>query len=180
MGTSNFHYENTSKAFAFTDETIQEFGNDYDYFIDWIQECFRDSNPYRLDLEAVRDPYELRNYSSRAVGEISKDVVCGMVCLTVSANIRVRSGYYSGACLDYDFNIDLGDYENIDPKEDDICNYFKEYVGVNKHWSRHHTNKVLKVMDEMKSWMEEKFSQLSTPLEVFAAFQNGETMYIQA
>lgn len=121
MATANFSVKNASKYFIFGDYTENEEGEevlrDYD---DW---CFLDDDiqyqgtlsgftPIRRDNKAWCNMY--------ALGTSLLDKEFKNKYYTFSAGIGLNSGYYSGACFDFDISVSvsygdetLSDYRDI-------------------------------------------------------------------
>lgn len=143
MATSNFQNENASRIYAVDLE------NDWDYddLISNLEFELSNMPEYR---DKGRDRHELRSYPSKVLGSlIDGDVQVVAI---------VRSGYYSGCNLDWDFYFNDEDFDSR--AEDSAENKAK--------------------LDKLVKKLEDLYNGYSQTLKVKAIFSNGETWYEKA
>ena len=173
MSTSNFHNVNASKIFAV----------DIEDHIDY-DDLEMNVAPHLDNLNATMDdPHELRSYPSKVIGAIESyrrinETDTEADDLTVTLYAVIRSGYYSGVCLDWLFNIDRNgeDYDNYEDFANDVRN--DEELNVNEK-----TNILTWVQLEggkLQAKLEKIFEQHSTPLHCIGVASNGEAFYRKA
>lgn len=115
----------------------------------------------------------------------------------VSSVIVIRSGYYSGAVLDYDICVEtskgdsfyLSEYDSVDEMIEDYLDTLEDIIDWNgsEHKWNVGTFKIQK--KNIRKWIENRVEneiqkcedfckeQCETELAVYARFSNGETMY---
>lgn len=156
MGTSNFYNKNASNVFAC------EIENDFDYNdLKENLDSILEENDYFSD-ESYNDN---RNFRGLFIGK--KTFTFSNKTKEVSAIIKpiIRSGYYQGVNLDYEFEIiDEYGYELNDYEKGTKTIFQKAQKALHK---------------EIKN-LEKIFSEIGTPLNVVARFSNGETIYQKA
>ena len=168
MGTSNFHYKNTSKCYAvlMNDEDgypAQEYEIDdlkHNVFED-VKEAFGtvDSKPPRVDdsrsypaisIVGVRKWLQLdspQKYEDEAYADLY------FTCF-------IRSGYYEGGCLDYDVKVEVDGYET-------------EVGMIKSEWR----TMIEAEIETIGNQLEKIFERYSIPLTRVGTFSNGETIY---
>jgi hypothetical protein len=199
MGTSNFYYRNTSKIYAvcmsYEDDVLDDEGNptgeketrnceefEVDDEICYIKEILSE-NPY-FQKDYGHDNHNNRNFPSWVLGTFSAQKQYGRNDIEVKITCVMRSGYYEGACLDY--NIEYisgtsGGDEEIDPES--VKSDFMWY-GTNPGIGAMHASKAVRwaenKKDEICTFIEQKYEEISMPLRVIARASNGETWYEKA
>lgn len=135
MGTSNFWVKNASKYFVVEFEENEETGEVYEFAYDDAVEDLRSlfSEKFSGDFSTSR----VKSYQGEGtlIGDltISKDYQGFEVYVRV--NIIIRSGYYSGANLDYEFEFvvyDSNDEIDVDYIYRDLTYmyHFSEKMGL--------------------------------------------------
>lgn len=201
MGTSNFHYKNSSRVYAVlmnyedeildennepTGETETRYPEDFevDDLKDFIKNEIEDvENGFYYNW--VKDSNELRSFPSSYLGSLRTCKSYGDIDVEVYIHAFLRSGYYEGACLDWTLQVDVNGNEHID--DEDIqyaANDIREYTSTNmsKGLRAIMANKAEKWMrseaDRLSGIMENIFSRNSdVELTKVATFSNGETIY---
>jgi hypothetical protein len=176
MATSNFYNENASRIFAA--ELEEEF--DYDDLISNLEYAIRDNSN---SFSSGRSGEYLNNNSKILDFSLSNDFnYVDNISVEVVVHPVIRSGYYSGANLDwvFDFFIDGCDIED----ETDIANYLMKYEDYSESKatalgeSRFKRLEILK--NSLTNQLEKIYADYTTPLVVTARFSNGETLYEKA
>jgi hypothetical protein len=179
MATSNFANENASKVFAV--ELEDEFAYDD------LKDCLE----YELDeagFEVYKKPeYDHnRNYSGQILAEKRLSHSYKDFTVTATIFVVVRSGYYSGANLDWQITFcdDFEHYEHddYDPKytAEDLVYRLDFPPSKAKTYSLLAEKKYEKLKDQLVTELEAIYAKISTPLVVAARFSNGETIYEKA
>lgn len=200
MGTSNFHYKNASKVFAicmpFEDDETGEYVHpeswEYEEAISSIRESMARSEGNFQSSETGYDNQELRSYPSTVIGEFSNGIQCNGkeidICLTAVAH----SGYYEGACLDWNIQVtvdgcefDMEDDSESDwldiiasmESSDDDSNEDTMELSIFKNYA---PKWIQETRDAMVTEIERIYAECSgVQLEVVGRFSNGETIYKQ-
>ncbi len=175
MGTSNFHYRSTTKCYAvlmnaedfqyeyecLRDNLKDEFKNKFGQSVSWHWRSPRTyMNPPDVDY--------LRSYPAQSIVSVRTSLQLDdenkyedetyadfeFVCI-------VRSGYYEGACLDYDVKL------TVDGFETDVD------LIKNEQWRK----EIECEIETVGMKIESIFERFSTPLRRVATFSNGETIY---
>ena len=193
MGTSNFYRKNTSKVWSietsYFDEELKEQTQD-----EFIWEDTRSNVSSSLEVIAKqkrRSYYEddslkvndLRSFPATSIGEYSDYIKFCSTEFKVELIPHTTSGYYEGFNLDFDINFSAvgiyGDYDNLQDFMADV----KEFLLEDNKALRMNMNNLQKrletLLSEMIDEVESVFEMSSTPLEEFAKFDNGETIYIK-
>jgi hypothetical protein len=152
MATSNFHNVNASSIFAVQLEDTYE----YDDLISNLTSEFNSHRDYSNHSKS--DPNDLRSYPSTSIGGFSNSVIIGDDEVSVFVTPVIRSGYYDGCNLDYHILYYVNGYE------DDFYEHYDDTF-------------IQSLVYEYVDFIENVFSQYSTPLGVTAQFSNGETIY---
>ncbi len=182
MGTANFYNKNASKYFIIENNSGDEEENDFDdtldLTIDGLKESFQE-----LANESKRDVYfgkidfdDNRNFSGQALCKYSDSFTFCNSNLEVSIIPIIRSGYYTGANLDYDieFKIDYDEYTEIS----EVINHIREY-GSNVF--KLNIGNCEKRLNELESNMinevEKVFADFTEQYQCIGRFSNGEALY---
>jgi hypothetical protein len=210
MATANFYIKNAQSYYVIADtyeieneegviEEVTRDQWDWDDLLDYI--CHRGKEGKFFDCK----PSETYNRRMEAENICETDTNWltfgnGNAWTTetnVESVIVIRSGYYSGAVLDYDIRITncegdtfyLSDYDSVDDMIDDYLDTLKDIIswkGYNHKWNKG-TFEIQK--KNIRKWIErridneiekcEKFCKESSEMElcVSARFSNGETWY---
>ena len=174
MSTNNFHNVNASSIYAF--ECEEEF--DYQDMIDNIK-CELENKFPDFYPDCGSDPEELRSYPSNVLGDITVLKAYRDFDVEIKITAICRSGYYSGANLDWSPIIMIGGYEIDnwcylrDAIEDIVCYSDKkldQYEGWIKKWAEI-------ALKDLSEGIEEIYEQYTIPLVKVAQFSNGEAIY---
>ena len=191
MGTSNFYMKNTSKVWSvqtsYFDEELNEQTQD-----EFIWEDTRDNVSSSLEVIAKqkkRSYYEdnslkvndLRSFPSTSIGKYCDYFQFCNTEFKVELIPHTTSGYYEGFNLDFDIQFSTvgiyGDYDNLD----DFIGDVKEFLLEDNKALRMNLGNLQKrleaLLSEMIDEVESVFEMYSAPLEEFARFSNGETIY---
>tara|TARA_R110000796_G_scaffold159388_3_gene276186 strand:- start:11437 stop:11967 length:531 start_codon:yes stop_codon:yes gene_type:complete len=176
MATSNFYNKNASRIFA--TETEGEF--DYEDLVSNINYELRD---LENSFSSGKAGDWIDNNSKVLDFSLNKsfDYKDGTSLECVIHPI-IRSGYYSGVNLDWDFEF----YIDGSEVEDDDC--IKDYLIHFEGYAPSHASTVSgsrfrrleKLRDILTEQLEKIFTDFTTPLVVTARFSNGETLYATA
>lgn len=179
-GTSNFYTVNASKIFAIG---VEDEG-DYDSTEDEISNIEHDlkSKGWTLpDSKKHISPYDdNRNFPGKVIAtkEESKDFGDNNVSIVINA--VARSGYYQGACLDWETNVTLNTEKYWDDEPIEV-HMIKDAFEDNNDKDNSNVAKaekwIKKTRTELIEEVEKVYSEFSTALKVTARFSSGETHY---
>lgn len=191
MGTSNFYKKNTSKVWSvetsYFDEELKEQTQD-----EFIWEDTRSNVSSSLEVIAKqkrRSYYEddslkvndLRSFPSTSIGAYWDYFTFCNTEFKVELIPHTTSGYYEGFNLDFEiqFNVDgiYGDYDNLQDFIADVKEFLLEDNKALRMNLRNLEKRLEALLSEMIDEVESVFEMYSTPLEEFAKFSNGETIY---
>ncbi len=133
---------------------------------------------YEDDSLKVND---LRSFPATSIGNILTIFEFCNTEFKVELIPHTTSGYYEGFNLDFDINFSAvgiyGDYDNLQDFMADV----KEFLLEDNKALRMNMNNLQKrletLLSEMIDEVESVFEMSSSPLEEFAKFDNGETIY---
>ena len=154
MSAPNFYKKNASNYFAFQDREMEE---GYEFLINDIRDALEE-----LGYESIDEKSDMsRNYSGMIIAQkvFSKNI------WTISIDVIIRNGYYTGTNLDYDVHLikETTDYYNFEEGNWEEI-HFPEYIK--------------KILDREINKLEKKYAKLSdSVLERTALFSNGEALY---
>ncbi len=187
MGASNFHYVNASRVFSicesFTfenedgeEETYYPDSDDFDCEIDNVRSILKSAGELFCGNE-TRSREELRSYPTTFIGTIYRRKTFGDVEVEVEAHCYARSGYYAGACLDYEMeiSIDGNEVDEIDGNFQDAYSDMNE--GMLKIQARNAEKWANNTISELADVAEGVFAQCSTQYTKVATASNGEAFY---
>jgi hypothetical protein len=174
MATSNFYNKNASKIFA--SEIENEF--DYDDLIDNVSYDIQDKhNSYYVTNKKYIDNGRYLKYSLVESVSYKDDTL-----IEVFINPIIRSGYYSGANLDYEYEYYFEGEEVYDPA--DIQDYLEYRLGYSEKKATKISDSRFKRLERIKNKLSKQLENIyeshTTPLVVTARFSNGETIYSKA
>jgi hypothetical protein len=180
MGTSNFHYRNTSKCYAVL--MNDEDGNPaQDYEIDDLKyNVYEDVKETSLkfiglpnnigvyfDVNNKTRVDALRGYPAFPIVGVRKWLQLDSpqkyedeAYATLTFICVIRSGYYEGGCLDYDVKVEVDGYET-------------ELGMIKSEWRTIIEAEIKRVGNQL----EQIFERYSIPLTRVGTFSNGETIY---
>jgi len=203
VSTNNFYYRNASKVFAIgldyeqpmldddgneTDENEIVTPDEYEYKdqLNYIAELLTESNKGKFSFvvdDDIRSQHDNRNFNAISIGSLRIDKYFGDVNIDVRVNIFSRSGYYEGACLDYEYQFDVDGVECDDINENiqDLftCNVTSYSLngGMLKIQGRNAQKWFDKTIKEMTNIIEDCFEKGSTSFNYLGSFSNGEAIY---
>ena len=191
MGTSNFYMKNTSKIWSvetsYFDEELNEQTQD-----EFIWEDTRSNVSSSLEVIAKqkkRSYYEdnslkvndLRSFPSTSIGSYSDYFNFCNTEFKVELIPHTTSGYYEGFNLDFDIQFSTvgiyGDYDNLQDFIADVKEFLFEENKALRMNLGNLQRRLEALLSEMIDEVESAFEMYSTPLEEFARFSNGETIY---
>ena len=191
MGTSNFYRKNTSKVWSietsYFDEELKEQTQD-----EFIWEDTRSNVSSSLEVIAKqkrRSYYEddslkvndLRSFPSTSIGESCDYFQFCNTEFKVELIPHTTSGYYEGFNLDFDINLSVseicGKYDNMKDLLSDVKEFLFEENKALRMNLGNLQRRLETLLSEMIDEVESVFEMYSTPLEEFAKFSNGETIY---
>jgi hypothetical protein len=177
MGASNFHYVNARRVYAVCMEEHCDYDEELEFTKDYLVE--QGFDPESGDMNG-----ELRSYPSRALASIRSSYPSADVSVTII--VGARSGYYEGACLDYDIQVDVG-YTRLfteEIEEQDVfesIEYHYDNAGMRRIQARNITKWVNRTIESERAKVEEILAKAcGIELVEVATFSNGETIYKQA
>ena len=200
MGTNNFYYRNTSKAFVICENyeqpVLDDDGNETDETTtvcpeSW--ECEDELENITSSLKEqkgkfeyhkytdLRSEHENRNFPSTYIGTLYTTKNYGDIQCEVEINCFARSGYYEAACLDYETKITV-DNESFYDETPDMLDIFlscspKFNNGMLKIQGGNCEKWCDKTQSEMKEQIEKVFESVSNTYRKVGSFSNGETIY---
>jgi hypothetical protein len=180
------HYEEQKRCDNGCEDSVLEIQNesraveqfDVEDFVDFVREVAKESAP--KDIQYSQEDGRDRNASNLFSYKMSKWYGDLEVELQIVA--KMRSGYYEGASLDFEFTIfdgyEFSDSDNsVEYLFGNNCSCMNQ--GLLKIQQRHAERWVDRVKDQLIALTEQVFEQVSMPLKVVATFSNGETIYSQ-
>ncbi len=199
MSTNNFYYRNASKVFAigldYEQPMLDDDGNETDENENvscesWEYEEQIENVQYHMEQNKGKFTYsdyeqksqlDNRNFCASFVGSLSIAKNFGDVNVDVQLNCFSRAGYYEGACLDWELNINV---DGNDSDDIDDVTYFVENTssynmneGMLKIQAKNAQKWANKIKDELIAAVEKSFENSSTCFVRVATFSNGETIY---
>jgi len=121
MATGNFYKVNTDYIYAISD-------NDYIDIEDIAYTLQEEYRKYDVDFDVdfdIESDYDNRSYPTSSLGSITSYVSTKDCQIGISINSFLRSGYYSGACLDYEVTIST---DNDVISDSELRNYSYEEI----------------------------------------------------
>lgn len=176
MGTSNFARGNTSRVFA----VLMDEQDDVEDFVEFVREVAQESAPKDIQYSQEDGRDRDRNYCGHDLFSYKMSKWYGDLEVELQIVAKMRSGYYEGASLDFEFTIFDG-YEFSDSDDaveylfDNNCSCMNQ--GLLKIQQRHAERWVDRAKSKLTVLIEQVFEQVSMPLKVVATFSNGETIY---
>lgn len=184
MSTPNFNCSNTKKIYAI--------GNNSDFAQYDCQCVLEDSNWEPVD---EYDRTSNRSYPASIIAEKTACVVVAGVSLDITAKAKIVSGYYEGACFDFDCELTVYDMEGYEVSSydtlDDIYHYTDKDAVITDNWtgnkglSKIHAQLIIDKMNEAINKLQEEAEKAfesccDDKLVCVAVFSNGEAMYKRA
>lgn len=184
MSTPNFDCKNTSKIYAI--ENNEEFAQ---YDCQESLEClgWKPCDEY--------DRTSNRSYPASIIAEKTKCIIVAGASIDITAKAKIVSGYWSGACFDFDCELsvydrdgyEVSDYDDIDSinKYLDADEIIKDNWTGNKGLSKIHAGRIYEAMqktiNELQEEAEKAFAECcSDSLVCVGVFSNGEALYTRS
>lgn len=187
MATANFYNKNASNIYAILQENEYD-GSIYDDVKDNISndlEAYaKNSEAYTKNSEAY-SVHSNNYYEDASLIEVVSitDDIAG-IPLFIDIEILMRSGYYTGANLDYEIKYSVGNVEI-----DDLSEAFETFYdvatwdyGMNKGLAKIQAKNAAKRLEAMSNELVENVEKILKEncthiLQVSERFSNGETWY---
>lgn len=193
MGTSNFHNKNSSKVWSIeTSYYDEELNEQIEDEVIWKDTRDNVSSSLEKISKEKRRTYceddslkinDLRSFPSTSIGVYCDYFQFCNIEFKAELVPHTTSGYYRGFNLDFDINFCAdgihGDYDNIQDFIADIKEFLWEDNKALKMNMNNLQKRLKALLSEMTVEVETVFEMFSTPLEEFARFNNGETLYKQ-
>jgi hypothetical protein len=183
MGTGNFYFRNASRVFAVgmdnTDEHdfLEMKGNITSNLEEKCKPSPFDFHKYN----SKRSQFENRNFCETYLGTIYTEKMFGDISINI--NCFTRAGYYEGACLDWELEINVDGSGDIDNTNDVVeqfvyCDSNKMNIGMLRIQARNAEKWAEKTVKGITELVELVFSECSDiQLNVMGHFSNGEAVY---
>ena len=153
---SEMEIQNESRA-------VEQF--DVEDFVEFVREVAKESAPKDIQYSKEDGSDRDRNYCASNLFSYRASKWFGDLEVEVQIVAKMRSGYYEGASLDFEFTI----FDAFD--QSDMNN------GMKVIQQRHAERWVDRAKEQLIALTEQVFEQVSMPLRVVATFSNGETIY---
>lgn len=169
-------------------ETVSPESYEYDDEISYIQERFAEyaKNTPFVEFNESDQYLNDRNFGGRIFGTLSMSKQYAGIWIEVHYQLIMRSGYYEGANLDYEYSF-YTDSVEIEDITDVAFEYMQQLDYSNGHYnkptgfatiqSKHAMAWLTKAFAQLDEAINKIYSECSTPLVVTARFSNGETWY---
>ncbi|WP_418181240.1 hypothetical protein ACNSOL_12085 (plasmid) [Aliarcobacter lanthieri] len=191
MATSNFYNKNSSKIWSvetsYFDEELNEQTEDEFIWKDTrdnvsssLEKTSKEKNRNYCEDDSLEID-QLRSFPSTSIGAYWDYFTFCNTEFKVELIPHTTSGYYEGFNLDFQISLNAdgiyGDYNNLQDFIADV----KEFLLEDNKALRMNLGNLQKrleiLLSEMIDEVESIFGMYSTPLEEFAKFSNGETIY---
>lgn len=129
MATANFNVNNASKYYVFDEYTKDE--DDQEVLRDWDDWCFLNQDIQYMGTLSGFTPIPQNNMEWRnmyGVNDPLLDKVYQNKYYTFAAGIGLNSGYYAGACFDFDISVCFAGGERFNLSEYRDIQEFAEYL----------------------------------------------------
>lgn len=196
MGTSNFYYKNASKVFAInmsrevpvlddegneTDETETQHPEQWECqdTLDYIAEQMEGAE-HNFNRVTGWNNDAPRSFPSTFIGKWWMEKSYAGVPIEVQIIATANSGYYEGACLDYDIKtfVSGNEYDEVDPC--DLSYHGNINNGLAKIIAPKANKWIEETKEQLSNDLEKLFAEVcGIVLEKVATFSNGETVYKQ-
>jgi hypothetical protein len=176
MSTGNFYNKNASRIFAF------EVEDDFDYedtvgniLASLLDRDFSEETGYENGLRSFTGRYIASKCISKSFCGLSVDVTIKAIC---------RSGYYSGANIDWELGYQFEETSEEKPEASDIAEILERYYGVGAGMATIQGRNALRFIERAETQLVEELeavlAEFTEPLVVVGRFSNGETLYERA
>lgn len=181
MSTPNFSHVNTNNIYTINN------------CLDFAQyDCQTCLESFDWELCDEYDKLSNRNYPATIIGEKTKCIYVGGASIDIKAQAKIVSGYYNGACFDFDCCVSVYDYDGYNVNNYECIADIDEYIDIdtikNDNWtgfkglSTIHASHIYKAMqqavDALKNEAEKAFSNsCDNQLTCVTIFNNGEAIY---
>jgi len=194
MATSNFYKKNADKYYVVMPSEEEARIEDINWWNDKIKEIQDRFSDNRFS-DGFIEYNKWISRDTRMIGRVEVKLHYLNTDFYLYVDILLRSGYYEGANLDYDwkwyilndyFDIDnlteLDGYELVKEYEDWLIDYNWDVFNMGI-WAMH-KERLAKKLDNLlyntTKDIEETFKEISIPMDVVARFSNGETWYAKS
>lgn len=166
-----YHYEEVNECYNGCEGTTFEMEYravdeiEIDDFKGYIREVANDKRGefyFRKESGMDRD----RNYPSNELFSYSIRNSFGDIGVEVRLTAKMTAGYYEGASLDFDIDVEDDGFDNSDMNG-----------GMRVIQERNANKWVDRTKEQLIARVEEVFEQVSMPMKVVLTFSNGETIY---
>lgn len=171
MSTNNF-YSKSGKYYALDDESSEQFedGGGIEDLIDSLTAA-------GLITTTINESIGDRNYPGR---ELCAVTLKNYDNLLATCLITLRSGYYSGANLDYEIRVYdqtyTGEYIALeDLNIEDVQNAYDDMITPRQ--CQKILDDLMREVDTLEQKISDVLKEVTTPLEKVAQFSNGECIY---
>lgn len=183
MGTSNFSQKESNHIYAVdTEDTKTNVAYEIESSLNKNKKL-QSSFTHAEGNEFFDTGYPISiSYPSQLIGDIkvNRDWPSFNCEVEITVNLISSAGYYSGFNLDYVTEVEINGYIlTLDEAAEESLDYFNETIEGNisetrfkwvLNWIHSERDKILRKVNKV-------YADNSEPLEVFARFSNGETMY---
>ena len=200
MATNNFYKVNASKYFVVLEnyeqpvlddefnetdemETVcmdeMEVADELDYFKSLLKDSLKEGMKF-YDYQNYDGQYDNRNFPAHYLGTVYTSKKFGDIDCEVIIHCFVRSGYYEGANMDWELqiNVDTFSLDNTDDIPDTFESVYSDMnAGLLKIQGRNCMNWAEKARNTLVEYVEGIFTQCSTPYSLQGVFSNGEAIY---
>lgn len=193
MSTPNFANRNTSKVFAIGltqfDEEEEPIYPDmlniegiYEDVNLAMQSKFNYNNEVDVYFLNEYDKYSNRSYPAHNICQVSAEKEFGDMWVGITFVVKAVSGYYEGACLDYDIVItteyDDAEIDYVDQLIEDMAEDSEMNAGLKTIQKKNILNWIENTIPKMTVSIEEVFKDVSEAVMIKTAqFSNGEAIY---
>jgi hypothetical protein len=180
------HYEEQKRCDNGCEDSVLEIQNesraveqfDVEDFVDFVREVAKESAPKDIQYSKEDGSDRDRNYCASNLFSYRMSKWYGDLEVELQIVAKMRSGYYEGASLDFEFTIFDGD--SFSDSDDAVLYAFDQSdmnEGMKVIQQRHAERWVDRAKDQLIALTEQVFEEVSMPLKVVATFSNGETIY---
>lgn len=182
MATGNFYNVNAKHIYAILPQSEGDI-----YVYDFIEEGIREALNELIQSLKANEGIEIqnyersyRNYPAKMIGSLGITKFICDIELYININILMRSGYYEGANLDYDYRFYVNGCEcdNIVDACEEFVYRYTENRGMALIQARNAEKWFEKTFNEATDRIENILKEKCTHiLDTYAVFSNGETLY---
>ena len=195
MGTGNFYYKNASQIFAIcmsrevpvldeegeeTDEMEYQSSelDDINDTLSYIADTMEENKSYYFRRLEGWDHDNPRTFDGNFIGSWSIEKQYAGVSIEAIITAKANSGYYEGACLDFNIETFVAGNERDEVEEDDLTYYGTINKGLAKILAPKANAWLINAKDKLCNDLELLFGNVcEVKLKRVATFNNGETIY---